>query len=302
MIFTQTGHVGSGFHALGEASMPTYLLTGGEPVLFDAGLTCLGPVFEKAVRETLGPDSPGILFLTHLHFDHCGAAAHLQEAFPGLRIASSARGAAIIQRPGAVRLIKKLNREATEMIRGWGVEGTGDEPFRPFEVDLVLEDGQVVDIGGGLRVRAISTPGHTRDFMSYYIPEKKILVGSEAVGCAAMNGYVVSDCLVDYDGFTASLKKLSRLEVEILAQGHHFVYTGEDVPAFFERSIRSAERFREMVLEFWEDEGDLGRIMSRIKAVEYDPQPPPVQLEQAYLINLEARIKAAGKGLIEFGD
>ena len=181
-----------------------------------------------------------------------------------------------------------------------GGEGTGDAGFQPFEVDLVLKDGQEVDIGGGLTVRAISTPGHTRDFMSYYVPRKKILVGSEAVGCAAPNGYVVSDCLVDYGDFTASLKKLSRLEVEILAQGHHFVYTGEDVPAFFERSILSAERFKEMVLEFWAEEGDLGRVMTRIKAIEYDPQPPPVQLEAAYLINLEARVRAAGKGQISF--
>ena len=302
MIFTETGPVGSGFHVLGTAAMPTYLLEGSVPVLFDAGLSCLGPVFEKAIRETLGQEPPQKLFLTHLHFDHCGAAAHLKRVFPGLDVAASARGAAIIKRPGAIRLIKRLNIEAAEMIRSWGMTEVGDEPFEPFEVDLVLEDGQEVELGDGLSVRAMATPGHTRDFMSYHIPERKILIGSEAVGCAAMNGYVVSDCLVSYDDFMSSLKKLSHLEVDILAQGHHFVYTGEDVPAFFERSIRSAVRFREMVLEFWEKEGTLSGVMARLRAIEYDPQPPPMQLEQAYLINLEARIRAAGAGLIEFDE
>ncbi len=302
MIFTETGHVGSGFHALGSAAMPTYLLQGSNPVLFDAGLACQGRMFVKAVREVLGREHPRILFLTHLHFDHCGAAYRLREAFPGLRIAASQRGADIIKRPGAIKLIKKLSQGAEEMVRSWGMEGVGGQPFEPFEVDLVLKDGQEVELEEGLTVRAVSTPGHTRDFMSYYIPERRILVGSEAVGCAARNGYVVSDCLVDYDDFTASLQKLSQLEVDILAQGHHFVYTGEDVPAFFERSLLSARRFKEMVLEFWEKKGDLAGVMAELKAIEYDPQPPPVQLEQAYLINLEARIRAAGKGLIDFGD
>lgn len=300
MIFTETGHVGSGFHSLGTSSMPTYLLQSSRPVLFDAGLACQGRMFVKAIKEVLGREKPRILFLTHLHFDHCGAAYRIQEAFPGLKIAASRRGAEIIRRPGAVKLIRKLSQGAEEMIRGWGVEGVGDQPFEPFEVEMILEDGQEVEIEEGLTVRVIATPGHTRDFLSYYIPERRILVGSEAVGCAAMNGYVVSDCLVDYADFVASLQKLSQLEVEILAQGHHFVFTGEDVPAFFRRSLEAARRFKEMVLEFWEEEGRLDRVMTRIRAIEYDPQPPPVQLEAAYLINLEARIRAAGKGLIDF--
>ena len=132
MIFTQTGHVGSGFYSLGQASMPTYLLKGGDPVLFDAGLTCLGSLFEKAVRKELGQEEPAILFLTHLHFDHCGAVAHLKRAFPGLLVAASARGAAIIKRPGAVKLIKKLNQEAAEMTRKWGGRAPATRASNPL--------------------------------------------------------------------------------------------------------------------------------------------------------------------------
>jgi 2-aminobenzoylacetyl-CoA thioesterase len=303
LIFTKTGHVGSGFYVLGTSPMPVYLLNSSRPVLFDCGLSCLGPVFERALRAELGQDAPRFLFLTHVHFDHCGTAAYLKKTFPDLKIAASRQGATIIQRPRAISLITQLNRAVAELVREWGVEGISEGAFEPFEVDIILEDGQELQIGDGLTLRAISTPGHTRDFMSYYIPEKKILIGSEAVGCASLNGYVEPDCLVDYDAFLSSLIKLSKLEVEILAQGHHFVYTGGDVARHFERSIESTANFKNMVLDFWgQEKGDLDRVMTRIRAIEYDPQPPPKQLEQAYLINLKARIRAAGKGLIEIGD
>jgi hypothetical protein len=37
--------------------------------------------------------------------------------------------------------------------------------------------------------------------------------------------------------------------------------------------------------------GDLQKVIARIKAVEYDPVPEPKQIEPAYLLNLEAKVK-----------
>ena len=56
-------------------------------------------------------------------------------------------------------------------------------PFEPFEIDIILEEGQVFDIDDGLQCQVFATPGHTRDMLSYYIPEKKILIATESAGC-----------------------------------------------------------------------------------------------------------------------
>ena len=112
MIWHKMGEVVPGFHVLGSWHTPSYLWAGPKPVLFDAGMSFLGDLYVKHARRVLGERSPEILFLTHAHFDHCGAASTLRDAFPGLCIAASARAAEIVQRPGALELIRKLNEEA----------------------------------------------------------------------------------------------------------------------------------------------------------------------------------------------
>jgi hypothetical protein len=44
-----------------------------------------------------------------------------------------------------------------------------------------------------------------------------------------------------------------------------------------------------------EEDGDVAKVMARIKAVEYDPVPEPKQIEAAYLLNLAAKVKAIKK-------
>ena len=76
------------------------------------------------------------------------------------------------------------------------------------------------------------------------------------------------------------------------------MYVDEDVEAFLQRSIRSALEFKAMVEESWfEESGDLRRVLQRIRKIEYDPLPTPKQLEAAYVINLEARIRSVLKHL-----
>ena len=90
-----------------------------------------------------------------------------------------------------------------------------------------------------------------------------------------------------------SIKRLRRLDAEVLCQGHHFVYVGkEQVKDFFDRSIQTALDFRSMVGRLWEEEkGNMSRVMTRIKESEYDHLSIKEQPEHAYMINLEARIR-----------
>jgi hypothetical protein len=46
-----------------------------------------------------------------------------------------------------------------------------------------------------------------------------------------------------------------------------------------------------------EEGGDMNKVIPRIKAIEYDPIQEPKQIEPAYLLNLEAKVKAIKKRL-----
>jgi len=298
LIFDKTGEVRDGFFVTGWFHNPIYLLKGKRPVLFDGGLALLGRVYREAITSVLNGDFPNMVFITHVHFDHCGAVPYLKKAFPGLEAAASQKAKDILKRPNAINLIRKLSESSEQLLSEFGEESLCREPFDPFEVDLILQDGDVVEVEEGLTVKVLSTPGHTWDFMSYYVPEKKILVASESAGCALSSGYISSDSLADFGVYLKSLKRLASLDAQILCQGHRYVYLDEDVGAFFKRSLRSALEFKTMVEEYWlKEKGDLRRVVQKIKQTEYDPLPTPKQSEPAFVINLEARIKSVLKQL-----
>ena len=293
MIFTEIGEIRDGLFVIGEAHFPLYLLEGKKPVLIEGGISLLGEIYRRDLMDRLGDVQPEMIFLTHVHFDHCGAVSYLKKAFPGMKVAASAESAGILKRPNAVKLIRALSESALESVTGIDEALLVNEGFEPFDVDMILREGDTIEVADGLSVQVLSTPGHTRDFLSYYVPERKILVASEAGGCAVNERYISIDCLTDFDVYLDSLKRMASMDVEILCQGHRYVYTDHDVQAFFERSIRSALEFREMVEESWSQEGgDMKRVMARLKELEYDPLPQPRQPEQAYLANLEARIRS----------
>lgn len=292
MIVERTGEVVPGFHVLGAAEAPVYLLEAPRPVLFDAGFACLGHLYAGHARQVLGQKTPAWLCLTHVHFDHCGAAAHLLEAFPGLTAAASARAAHILSRPGALDLMARLNRQAAQVVEAWRPGLTSPVEFAPFPVDRTLEEGQELDLGGGLGLKVLATPGHTWDFLSYYEPRQGILVCSEASGCAASGDHVISEFLVDFQAYLDNLERFLELEPRVLCQGHRLVYVGQgEVRRFLERSRRAAGEFRAWVDDLLDQEhGQVEAVVARVKAQEYDPRPHPKQPEPAYLLNLGARV------------
>jgi glyoxylase-like metal-dependent hydrolase (beta-lactamase superfamily II) len=293
MIFSRTGEVREGFFVIGSANFPIYLLHSEKPILLEGGISLLGEVYRKDLVDRLGSVPPEMILLTHVHFDHCGAVSYLKKSFPGLKAAASLESAEILRRPNAVKLIRALSENAMESVRGIDEELLIKDGFEPFGVDMILRDGDSIEIGSDLTVHVLSTPGHTRDFLSYYVPEKKILVASEAAGCALNSGYVSVDCLTDFQVYMNSLDRLASMNVEVLCQGHRYVYTDKDVRLFFERSARGALEFKDIIEKLWQRENhDIRRVMARIKELEYDPLPYPKQPEQAYLANLKAKVNS----------
>jgi glyoxylase-like metal-dependent hydrolase (beta-lactamase superfamily II) len=306
LIFGTTGLAGNGLYVAGLPWSPVYVLAAEQPVLFEAGFHAVGRIYERDIREFVPGKNPSILFLTHAHYDHCGAAAYLKKAFRGLIIAASPRAAEIAGRPNARKLMITLSRNVTGLIDS--MEGIDRdmllrEPFEPFDVDHALQEGTTMVPEPGITVQVFATPGHTRDMFSYYIPERKILIATEASGIRDQMGYIVSQFLVDYDAYMASLRRLAELDVEVLCQGHHFVFVGRDVRSFFLRSIEGAERFKDRVEDLLRREGgSIPRVITIVKGEQYDTNACIKQPEAAYLLNLQTQIAHLADRLLRRSD
>jgi len=283
---SKPGRVTGHFYCLGPPPAPSFLLEGDRPVIFDAGIYVFGGHYRQEIVKRMGSKTPSYLFLSHMHFDHCGAAGFLKRIMPELTIAASKEAAEIIQKPSAIGLIQKLNTVAPD----------GKVYFEPFSVERILEDGEIVEVADNLHVQVVKTPGHTRDMLSFYIPQYKTLIPSESVGVPGLGDYIFSEFLTDYHTYLASLERLAAYDVEILVLAHGWYYTAEDAKAFIPRAIKYTRRFRRHVETLLKRYGaDYEKIVSTIKREEYDPITGDKQPKEAYLINLQAKIKAVEK-------
>lgn len=121
------------------------------PVL-EAGLAALGASLGD-VRH---------LLLTHIHFDHAGAAGHVAAASPGCTVHVHGFGAKHLVDPS--RLLASATRiYGAEMDRLWGtILPIPEHRVRP------LADGDRLAFGG-LELRAIETPGHARHHHAFAV-------------------------------------------------------------------------------------------------------------------------------------
>ena len=293
MIIHKTGKIADNLYVAGSPDVPVYLLDGEKPAIFDAGFSFLGERYIEDIKTVLGQREPSYCFLSHSHFDHCGAVAMLKDSFPSMKIVSSKNAKKNLGRPNALKLITKLSRQSEDMADKFDLKSIPPDSFKPFEIDITAAQGDIFEISHGVTVRVIETPGHTRDCLTYYIPEKKILFPSESAGIPDDTGYILSSFLVDYDMYLDSIKKLGFLDIDIICFGHYMVYTGDDAGGYINDSISQCKKFMKQVEKLLvEEKGSLGLVRDRIKKIEYDNKTGIVQPEPAYLLNLEASINA----------
>jgi glyoxylase-like metal-dependent hydrolase (beta-lactamase superfamily II) len=113
---------------------------------------------EETLLEALGGEQPRALLLTHIHFDHAGAAGALVRRWPDLDVYVHERGAPHMADP------EKLVASASRLYGGEdGLRETWGEVVPvPEERLKVLEGGETV-----LGFRVEYTPGHASHHVSY---------------------------------------------------------------------------------------------------------------------------------------
>lgn len=194
-----------------------YLVMGEAPALVDTGArTSAQSVRDALTAHGVGRDDLRWIVLTHVHLDHCGATGILARAYPRARIVVHVRGARHLVEPG--RLVA-----GTAAVHGarWSLYG-GLDPTPADRIDTA-EDGQVLDLGGGRRLRMVATPGHARHHMAVLDEATGTVMAGDALGLR-FRGAGAYPALpppeIDPPAGQASLDRLEALRPAVVCPAH----------------------------------------------------------------------------------
>lgn len=153
------------------------------------------------------------VFITHIHFDHAGAAWKFAEN--GAKIYVHPIGLPHMNSPE--RLWSSAKRiYLDDMERLWGEM----KPI-PLEQLVPVENNSVFEIGG-VKVEAFYTPGHAIHHNAYKIGD--VLFTGDAAGVKISGGPAVPPCPppdIDIDAWKNSISVLENLDVKYLYLAHY---------------------------------------------------------------------------------
>src|ERR671921_725135 len=205
--------------------------------LVDAGLPGQAEAIGAALTEVgIGVRDLKRIIITHQDLDHVGSGAALVRQ-SGARVLAHPADAPHID--GSLRLLKP----SAEMLEQRPQMREVLERLEPVGVDEHLEDGERLDIAGGIRV--IFTQGHTPGHLSLYLERSKVLIAGDALRAerGSLTGPNPSMTL-EMGTALQSLRRLAGLEIDTILCYHGGVVS-EDANGQLRRVIQEVSRDRD---------------------------------------------------------
>ncbi|MSQ10685.1 MAG: MBL fold metallo-hydrolase [Dehalococcoidia bacterium] len=192
----------------------TIVMDGDQAVVLDAG-SRITATRVQAFLEAPGmhPEQVSHILVSHYHPDHIGGLHRLQVLTGALvgappSEAPAIRGDAPFPNPFTSSPLSPMLGELAKAVTP-----------HPATVDLLLEDGVVVNVAGGISV--IHTPGHTPGSVCFHLPERGMLF----VGDALQDWFGNLDLpnalfTADMPAVRASIQRLAAVDFETLCFSH----------------------------------------------------------------------------------
>ena len=194
--------------------------------LIDSGYWTQAAQTVALVEGALGERSLTQLFNTHLHSDHCGGNAALQERYPEMMTAVP---------PGHARHVLDWDPVALTYTP------TGQH-CPPFVAHDVIRPGAVWEIAQ-TQWEVHAAPGHDPHSVVFYCPEYAVLISADSLW---ENGFGVVfpelEGMAAFDEVAATLDVIERLKPRVVLPGHGAAFT--DVHGALERARKRLSDFR----------------------------------------------------------
>lgn len=229
-------------YVLGCDDFPHYLVMGETGALIEAGISASAHMVGEQIRGLpVASEQVRYIVVLHGHYDHVCGLPLFKEVFPQARVLSSAYTARVLKKKGVVEsffaqdvftsnwLLHKMGGPA--QCTGFGTAGVCPaerlaSPSSLPEPDLILNDGDELDLGAGCRIRFLAAPGHSPCGLAAYLPGPDTLLVSDSLGFYLGKGDIFPLFFQSYDEYVETIKKLHHVQPEQLGLGHGTMISG----------------------------------------------------------------------------
>ncbi|MET7399771.1 MBL fold metallo-hydrolase [Dactylosporangium sp. NPDC005572] len=186
--------------------------------LVDTGVPGSGPAIERVVAG-LGYRRQDVrrVLLTHWHEDHAGSAAEVA-GWGDVQVVAHRLDAPVIRgaAAGAPPVLAGWERRLWDEVHAQ----MADAAVPPAPVHREVDDGDELDLGGGVGAVCLAVPGHTPGSVAYHLPGPGILFTGDTVARAPDGTVMVGVFNADPEGTAASFRRLAGLGAAVTCFGH----------------------------------------------------------------------------------
>ncbi|MCP3964684.1 MAG: MBL fold metallo-hydrolase [bacterium] len=242
----------------------SYLIVGTErALLFDTGLG-IGDMRRLTAELT---DREVIVINSHTHYDHVGGN-HAFETIYGTDLDYTSE-----------HELGRPHEEVAEFVgEGWiwkqTPEGFSADDYlsRPFTVSHVVEDGQVLALGG-VELEVLLTPGHAPDSLCLLDRERRLLFTGDTFYPATLYAHLPGSTFSDYERTAGRLAELADAVDVVLPAHNEPTMPASDLIALRDAFDAMREEGTSFVLTDGSREYDFGRFSILVS------DPPPWSAE-----------------------
>ncbi len=259
------GPVTERIELLGRPELCTYLVKGDTYALLGGSMAHVFPdVLEQLNHLDIDLEKIRQLMLLHSHFDHLGMAPYFKKKLPWIKIGISRNGADILKNPKSLKVIQEYNNSLLK-------ENDRAEQMEPmkiiregFPVDYTLDRGLEHDLGNGVRLYTIPTPGHSVCSVTLYFPGEYALFPSDSMGVLTEEALLPMGTS-NFDDFQSSIQKLNDIGAEIVCLEHCGAMTPPDGKEFLKRAKEEAKEFRSRIKGIYSENKDVGSTVEELQ-------------------------------------
>ena len=267
MRIKQPGSLNANIDMLGEYASCIYLLRGDHAMIIGGGMTWVIPKLEKQLSEiALVPEKLKYIVILHSHFDHCGAVPYLKQKFPHVKVLASSYAQKVLAKDNVTDFIAHANRLMVDNMRLKEHYPSLDLEFQKVNIDHIVREGDLIDLGDGLEVNFIEVPGHTQCSIAVYVPQLEALFPSDAAPFPVDDtaGFAYPSPQHSFTLYLESLRKMATKDIEIYASEHHGAFVGDQAKNALKQGIRRAEQFQARIIELYSQTGDAEKVAKQI--------------------------------------